>query len=205
MLQALDDLLHSAEFEDDGWLTIRLARWREGDLLLEVEVQPGAAAPQQDWEIACRGVRRFQVRGEPAYGIDVHDEHVLLWPHRPVQEELFISSAPASASALAGDLWASHRELTADWIPAESFLNPDSTLAQLLAAGNGLLARGPARVLAAYEAVLRSHGVRCNRLGARAPFWWRDGQLVPESGSVRALVIGSSFVIAESFGISRIS
>ena len=131
MLQALDDLLHSAEFEDDGWLTIRLARWREGDLLLEVEVQPGAAAPQQDWEIACRGVRRFQVRGEPAYGIDVHDEHVLLWPHRPVQEELFISSAPASASAVAGDLWSSHRELTADWIPAESFLNPDSALVQL--------------------------------------------------------------------------
>lgn len=203
MLQPLDEILHSAEFEDDGWITIDVAKWHGYDLTVGVEVRPGGSLPHQHWDIACRAVRRSEIRREHEDRIELLDEHVLLLPHRQVHEQLFVSSAPSNAKAVVGDLWMTHRVVTADWFAAEAFFNAHVPLVTLLEAGNGLLAKGPRSILEAYEEVLNTHDVTFNRIGTRAPVWWKDGRWVPESEVLRVLITGNSFVIAESFTLSQ--
>ena len=202
MLEPLDEIFGSAEFEDDGWIAIDVARWQGDDLAVGLEVRPGGSAPHQHWEIACRGVRRSRLERQIEDRIELLDEHVLLLPHQQVHEQLFISSAPSNATAVVGDLWMAHRKVTADWLAAESLFNPHVSLVRLLEAGSGLLASGPRVILEAYEEVLNSHDIRFNRIGTRDPVWWKDGRWVPESEVLRVLVMGDSFVVAESFALS---
>ena len=183
-------------------MAIVAAQWHENDLTVGLEVRPGGASPHQQWEIICRDVRRSRLERELESCIELLEEHALLLPHRQVHEQLFISSAPASAPAVVGDLWIAHRAATADWFDAEAFFNPHIGLVTLLESGNGLLASGPRAILEAYQDVLRSHEVRFNTIGARAPVWWKDGRWVPESEGLRVLIIGESFVVAESFALS---
>lgn len=203
MLQPFHEILGTVEFEDDGWIAIEVARWHGDNLTLGLEARPGGDALHQHWEIECRGVRSSRLQRDLEGQIELLDEHPLLLPHREVHEQLFISSAPSNANAVAGDLWLAHRAATADWFAPESFFNPNVSLVILLEAGSGLLAEGPRSILEAYEEVLSFHGVRCNRIGGHDPVRWKNGSWMPESEALRVLVIGNSFVVAESFTLSQ--
>ena len=102
---------------------------------------------------------------------------------------------PASPSALVGELWEAHQEVTQGWFAFDAFLNAGLKTTDLLASGNGILATGPRPFLDRYAAVLKRHGLRVASVGEGEPRQWRDGAWRPEKADLRALVLDDSYII----------
>lgn len=116
------------------------------DLLVWPDV--GERDPQR-WSVRCLRPRAHRLTFNPVEHLSLHHQHPLLWEHTEPAAELTFDDDPGDVPAVIGELWQAHVALAGGWIPLDRHVHT-----RALAAGRGELARGPERLLRAYEAVL---------------------------------------------------
>jgi hypothetical protein len=205
VLDSLREVMGTEDFENAGWLRLSAARWgANDDLTLTFGLNPGDGTPQQDWQVLCRKIRAHRLQQEDASDLDIHQDHVLLLPYRR-QARLFFNGPALNAVAVAGELWAAHREHTEDWFPPETFFNSDLPLSELLSAPSGLLAEGPMPLLSVYADVLSRHGIRLAQVVHGDARRFDGAAPEPEPDVLKVLTTGASFVVAARFDLYKLS
>jgi hypothetical protein len=107
----------------------------------------------------------------------------------------FVGVSP-SPSALVGELWEAHQNVTQGWFAFDAFLNRGLGITKLLASTSGSLAGGPRPFLEEYAAVLERHDrMRAGLIAEHDPLEWRQGIWRPDQGDLHALVLGDSYII----------
>lgn len=196
MFLQLDEVFGSLEFEESGVARITsMAEEAEG-LRVQLHIRFNASdVPAQTWEFACRGVRTYELRYRPIESFEFVSEHTLLVPYTATWASLSFAGRPMSPTALVGELWEAHWQVTEGWFGFDAFLNPGLEITDLVASGGGILAEGPRPFLGRYAAVLERHGLRISWVAERDPLEWRDGAWLPEKDNLHALVLGTSYII----------
>jgi hypothetical protein len=197
----------AAAIDQHGHLALTSARWDGDALVLRLEVvedrseQPNRTA----WAVTSSRVREHRLALGWSEEVALASDHPLLWPHAHVWASVYFSARPAAPLEVAGRLWARHRELTADWMPLERFVNGD--VAAVLEGGFGLLAHAPEPLADAYADVLERAGVPWSIAGRHNPAHWEDGRgSVVRGGpghAPRVLTLDDSYVVAERFSAVR--
>ncbi len=197
MLEGLISVTGTGEFEDCGQLEIRSIQPRRDRLHLELGVTDRTGGGEKVWSVECSGVREFLFRESFADFLRWESEHPVLLPFVERSASLYFYSASSDSEAVTGALMESHRNLVGDWIPLERFVNSlPGGLSALLASSCGLLAVGPRSLIDVYSAVLARRNIRWSVLPGLKP---------EASGSLRALILESSYVVAEGFSEERVT
>lgn len=199
MLDALISVTETGEFEDNGNIHFLSAQDSQDVLLLDFAVNPGDETGEQRWRIRCSGVRDYRLHFEYIGSIRAVSEHPVLLPFVEQVTDLCFTGPVPNPLATVGALWECHWHLVGRWLPFERFLNTFKGLSELLATSGGQLASGPVSVMKTYADVLTAHGVRSSMLPPRSLKYWVGGQWVTPNHMLHALILESSYVVAETF------
>jgi hypothetical protein len=189
----MDNLLtRVAEADEEENLIIRFthATWSDRSLQLQLAITVFGSAPES-WEVRCEDVLAYALCSENAYSIELTEDHPLLWEYKHESASAYFYRAPVSADAAIGALYEAHENAVGSWIRFGQHLNSLPGLSKLLAAGNGLLARGPVPLLILYKETLHPHGVEVDIRFSGPPQLERE--------STKALLLGTSYVIGNSW------
>jgi hypothetical protein len=133
------------------------------------------------------------------------DSHPVLRQHIDAHGDLIFTGACRDVSAVVGQLWAAHHQVSQGWIPFERYLNRMATFDQILGGGHGKLASGPLFLLDAYAEVLRSSGCSISPFLEHPPRVWESGAWRPQSNRLSMLRVGHSFIAAETFSLLTVA
>jgi hypothetical protein len=202
--QELQRTLETGEFEDEGWLRIIGINLSDDGVKLNLLVNSGLDDGEpQNWLIWCRQVRDYEFKFELCYDIELLEKHILLWPYMQNQFDLFFSGHVENSHAFIGELYEKHHEITKGWLSIEKFINDNVRLNKLITGGHGKLARGPQSLIEEYEKLLIKNGLKASTTGPYPPQYWDGQHWLEQSELLYALVIGNSFVVAETFEFSK--
>jgi hypothetical protein len=208
----LEELLAATEEGDDedAWfLSLTGIEWRDrklGDGGDEIELSLHLSRehlPSSDWSIRCSFAIDYRFEDSAIDRIEhVTDAaHPLLARYLDLHASLFFRGAVEKPDELIGALLAEHRASCGNWTSLDSHLQDNAAAA--LAGGSGLLARGPRKLLEHYATVLERHGVEPSIVGGMPFQELRGGKRQPRTRPAEALLLGSSFVVADSFTAKR--
>lgn len=170
--------------------------WSADRLTVRLHVDHGTEE-KSDWQLRFTNVVDYLFADVYSCGLNVWvDDHPAIQQYVQTSEYLHFAAAPEDSHHVVGELWAAHRELADDWIPFDRYLNLESPLDQLLASGSGLLATGPAFLIAAYSDVLEKEGCRPTRTELPAPRFFQTATMTH---------FGESYVIAEHVSARKLS
>jgi hypothetical protein len=205
MLEELNAVLSTGEFEDAGAVLLYSARWPDQACEILLDVRTGdVTCPRQAWLIRCAAIRATRLAPGWAEMVELVSAHPLLLPHTEARVTLAFRGHPEQPRAVVGALWEAHRATTDEWYPFGAFFNPSVPLAELVGAGGGILAEGPQSVMVAYANALRECGLSPSILGERPPLRFREGAWVPEPEGLTVLIVGESYAIGVGFEIARV-
>jgi hypothetical protein len=205
VLEELEAVLGTLEFEHDGGLMLASARWpgRACELLLDVRTGDDEV-PRQGWRVVCADYRASRLTVEWVQTAELVAEHPLLLAYTQPYVQLAFVGRANDARLVVADLWEAHRSVTDLWHPFEAFFNMGLPLAELLASSSGILAEGPRPLLERYASVLHAHGMTPSLFGERSPKRWLDGAWQAEPSDLRALILGDSYVVGAGFEVERV-
>lgn len=118
-------------------------------------------------------------------------EHPLLLNHNRQHGDLFFTSTPDNPHEVVGVLYQTHEDFFQGWRPLRDYINQCGKTHQILAAGNGLLARGPLPLLELYQSSV-AHLLKTNIVNSYTPL-----------GGYSALIFDDSFVICRNTEVSQ--
>jgi hypothetical protein len=197
-------LIDEAGDEEDVVIRFTNATWSGASLQLQFAVTIFDSA-RGVWEVRCDDVLAYVLCSEGAYWVELTEDHPVLWEFKHERASAFFYEAPVNADAAVGALYEAHQNAVGQWIRFGQHLNNPLGLSKLLAAGNGLLARGPVPLMTLYKETLRLHGVNVDIRFTHPPQIW-DGthwrKLERESGT-KALLLGSSYVIGNGWAAEQ--
>ena len=206
MIDTLIALTETGEFQDCGGLRFLSVQQSPDGLQLELALIPGDGGDEQRWRIQCGGVHDYRINGESAENLQVVSKHPILLPFTEQAADLYFSGPAPTPLAITGALWERHRQLAGSWLPFEQFLNVlPKGLSVLLSASSGQLASGPVSLMQGYSEVLADYGVRTSMLQPRPPKVWDGIQWVDPSSRLQALILTTSYVVAERFDAVRMA
>ena len=206
MFGPIEDLLHSKEVDDDGWVRIASLRWDARNLICDLCVDESYGGRTVVWwQVSCREVRDFLITDVNGGGLQIDGgDHPVVRQHSDPRVDLSFRGQAADPIRLIGSLWQVHREICDDWIPFDRYVNTALPLEELLASRSGKLAAGPRFLLEAYVRALHDHGVSSSLSGERPVARFVDGQWREQQKSLLVMHCGQSFVVAEQFGARRL-
>lgn len=201
---------------DVVWFNSDSLRADGASVSLDIDLKVGESTHSR-WRVGCEGTVEHQVTLGGHGQVGVHRDHVLLLDHVDRRAELyFTGEVPAPANVM-GALVLAHDDVVGPWRPLHRYLNSLLPLQDLLAQPGGVLARGPATVLASYDEWLGTCGLRTSMLdGGPAKHWDATLMWVETPHDVSALVLSDfdngslpgaqkhSWVIATAFTTERI-
>lgn len=205
LIKELNDIFTSIDFEENGGLYISKAEWTSDDLRLVIVIKTGVDDQKQLREIQVKGVRDELIKSDLAESMNLYEEHPLLWSHNQMQVSLYFSQPTNRPHELLTDITALHNRKTANWIRLEKYLNSGLTAIELCKSNSGLFARGPINLLEEYKSVLEVFSMHATILNGHNPKRWVNGYQVDETEILKVLVIGNSYIIAESFDFIRLN
>ena len=149
--------------------------------------------PDSDlYRIHFLGKYEFHFLGEEFYGLALHEEHPLLMDYFEEWQDMYFSSAVPHPDPLIEKLSKAVREITDNWRSLERYLNTQLDARSLLQSGNGRLLAGPGTMVRALVPIIKEYGVTPSILKGR-----------PASGTPRVLMLGSNFVVADTFRVQK--
>jgi len=198
-------LARIAEAGDEEDVVIQFidVTWSGRSLQLQIAVTILDSA-QEIWEVRCADVLAYRLSNESANWLELTEDHPLRWEFKQESASAYFYQAPVNADAAVGALYEAHQNAVGSWIRFGQYLNNPPGLSKLLAAGNGLLAQGPKRLLTLYKETLRSQGVEVDIRFAHPPQAW-DGTRWRRLDRVntKALLLGSSYVIGNTWAADQ--
>ena len=165
-------------------MELAAAVWSRRSLTLTFDLKKPAAR----WELRCSGVLESHLGDPHRCGLNVwHEDHAALDQYVEPQVRLRFSRAAEDPEHVIGALWRAHMRVSNDWIDFERYLDRTRPLEELLASSTGgVLAEGPAFLIAAYAKVLAENGCRPRR----------NVIAKPQAGRATMIHFGESFVVA---------
>lgn len=124
----------------------------------------------------------------------VVSEHPVLLNYKESWQALYLSGAAKDSQSVLEHLAAELANLVAPWRTSDEYLNHRADPEGLLASGSGLLLRAPESITDVAHRVLSSHGISHSIIPEHTP-----------QETMKALIAGSSFVIARDFRIERLA
>jgi hypothetical protein len=200
----LRDIFETVEFEEDGSIHITGTDWYSDDLRLEFSINTGVEGQSQLWEIQMTGVRADLIKSNFADKIELFEHHPLLWPHNQIQTCLYFGHPTTKPYELFSDIYVAHMKETMGWISFDKYINPDMPIVDLCKSAMGLFAEGPIALLEVYTRILEQHQMNPSIVGGSMSKHWTGEEWVQDDVAIKALIIGDSFVVAETFDFSRV-
>jgi hypothetical protein len=203
-LSKIFELYDSEDFN----LGITNVALNSGIFTAEFEIQPAGVSdfepPESKWILTTTGYIESRITFDYASKILISNEHPLLWKYIDTQCELYFNGQCQDIGNLFADIYDIHYELFENYTPFESFLN-NRHLYPLMHANNGLLARGPKRLLMRYAERLKAHRVDFSIIGERVPTYWNGNSYIPESKDLKALFFSNTgtYVVAEDYRFQK--
>jgi hypothetical protein len=197
-------LIAEAGDEEDVVIRFLGCIWSGKSLQLDLAVTVLDSA-QETWEVRCEDVLAYVLRSETANWLELTEDHPLLWEFKQESASAYFYQAPSNADAAVGALYQAHENAVGSWIRFGQYLNSPPSLSKLLAAGNGLLARGPVPLLTSYKEALRPLGVEVDIRFSHPPVTW-DGthwRQLAQGNDTKALLLGTSYVIGDGWTAER--
>ena len=142
------------------------------------------------YRIHFQGKHEFLFLAEEFQLLAVHSNHPVLMDYHEEWRDVFFASAIQNAEPLISKMSQAVSEITDGWRSLSRYLNSALNMTSLVQSGNGLLLAAPRTIVDGVSPILAAHGVATSVLKGRPP-----------RGSPRALIVGSSFVVAESFRV----
>jgi hypothetical protein len=186
-----EDLLKriaSIDYEDYGSLHVTSIEWRDGDLLLTLDLTADEEPDiPKDILITCRSVRKSNLA--PGYYQDlvISQDHVLLWHYTLPYALISFYGKAVEPLAVVGALFERHVEIAQDWIPFQKYVNSCLPLSELIKGTFGMLADGPEPLVVGYEDVMQRFGFSTSH----------HRSIVPLDASLSVIMFDESYVIAE--------
>jgi hypothetical protein len=152
------------------------------------------------WVLTATGYRDSRITFDYASNILISNEHPLLWKYIDTQCELYFNGQCQDIGNFFADIYDIHYELYESYTPFESFLNTRH-LYPLMQAHNGLLARGPKKLLLKYAERLKVRGVDFSIIAERGATYWDGKSFIPESKDLKVLFLSETgtYIVAEDF------
>jgi hypothetical protein len=199
MLDQLREYLESPDRDDDPFVRLDSFVLDGHDASLIVRIMNyDADETWKIWEVRALGLRDFCVR-EPHGDLTIHQDHVLARQHTDCCVDLCFRGKPRSSAEIVGHLYRAHRQLVADWIPFDRYMNNQVDLEALIDGGYGKLADGPEFLVSAYAGVLKDGGISPSLLPPRPAKWFDGRNWIETEARLSTLVIGDSFYVAAAF------
>ena len=195
----LDDILSTLEFEEGGGIHITGTDWYSDDLRVEFAINTGIDGKSQLWEIQINGVRTNLIKSDFADGIELFEEHPLLWPYNQLQTSLYFGRPTKRPYELFEGLYRVHLQETKKWFSFDKYINANVPIIDLCKSTTGQFASGPIKLLEAYKKELESHEMNPTIVGGYNP----EDSTKKEKAQLKVLVIGDSYVVGETFEFSR--
>lgn len=140
--------------------------------------------------IHFNGKQESSFHAEEFQGLAVYDDHPLLMDYLEEWRSIYISSATTDADVLVARLSEIVSDLTKGWRSINQYSNTSFDAAEILRTGSGLLLAGPLTLVNGILPTLSECGIVATTLEGK-----------PISGSPQVLIMGSNFVIANSFKV----
>jgi hypothetical protein len=202
-MEKLLALIAEAGDEEDVVIRFTETKWSGTSLQLQLAVTVLGSA-QEMWEVRCEDVLAFVFSNASANWLELTEDHPLLWEFKHESASAYFYQAPANADAAVGALYEAHERAVGPWIRFGQYLNNAPSLSKLLAAGNGLLAQGPLRLLTLYKQTLSPHGVEVDIRFVHPPQTWDGTHWQPLlRENTKALLLGSSYVIGNGWAAEQ--
>ena len=152
------------------------------------------------WILTATGYRESRITFDYAANILISSEHPILWKYIDTQCELYFNGQCPDIGKFFADIYDIHYELFESYTPFESYLNARH-LYPLMEANNGLLARGPKKLLTRYAERLKDCGVDFSIIGERGATYWDGKSFIPESKDLKALFFSETgtYIVATGF------
>ncbi|MBI4987354.1 MAG: hypothetical protein HZC23_00915 [Rhodocyclales bacterium] len=201
----MKDLLNrlSTEFDDvDGWIRIVDADWVADDLRLNVSIKFGDELEPELWEVECGGVVEERLSSDGAEALTLKPDSPLLMPYTEPEVDLMFSENTLTPEFLLGAVFSCCVETMGKPEYISKFLNLRPTVHGIARSGYGLLGRFPEPVAKAILSSLGTQPIKLKALPRGVPKRWTGSEFVSYP-KLNALVIGESYVIAESFSAIR--
>lgn len=201
----MEELLKKLEAEFDeaeGWIRIVGADWFADDLRINLSLLLHEDAEPELWEISCTGTVEESLTSEFSETISVSSSSPLLCPFIEPEVELMFSDNTCSPSLVLGVVCTSCVELMERAEYIQRFTNQSAIISGIVSSRYGMLGRFPESVAERIVQLLSGHPINIKALPGRMPAHWNGSEFIPYP-KLKALKIGSSYIIAESYHAIR--
>jgi len=195
---------------DDLNLCIANVDFSSNDFKVEFHMQSvgmeGLDELDEKWTLTATGHKDSRISFDYAASIVIEDEHPLLWKYLDTQCELYFNGQYEDIPKLFVDLYDIHFEVFGHYSFIDMYLNiKKRRLCTLMQGNNGLLARGPKKLLTKYAECLKDHGIDYSIIGERPPVYWNGTSFEPESAQLKVLFMGETdtYIVAEDFTFAK--
>ncbi|HMH23751.1 MAG TPA: hypothetical protein VK563_18320 [Puia sp.] len=159
---------------------------------------------QQKWLLQAVGLRKNRISSDYASNIIIKEDHPLLWEFTDSQCELYFNGQCTKPEGLFVELYKIYFELFRSAEPFKRCLNSNDPF-QLIQENNGLLARGPKKLMTKYASCLTKYGLDYSIIGERPAKYWNGEIFNEERSDLKILFMNDTdtFIIAEDFVFNK--
>jgi hypothetical protein len=156
------------------------------------------------WALCVTGHKTSKISFDFGAIIDIREVHPLLWNFDDTQCELYFNGQCQDIAKLFVDMYEIHYKLFGNYSPFETYLISHH-LYPLMQGKNGLLARGPKKLLTKYAECVKKHGLDFSIISERPPVYWNGKSFIPEPPNLKILFLTetATYIIAQDFIFSR--
>jgi len=169
------------------------------EFILKLRSIQGEDPISQKWTIIASSPRKDKVSFNAAPFIEIKNDHPLLWEFRDTQCKLYFTGQCQNIEKLFYDLYLAHNDIFGKHqCSFDISLFKASNNFKPFQYSNGLLARGPKKLMEKYAACLKKNGLNFSFLDETPPGHWYGQQFIPEK-ELKILLMGDTYLIAEDF------
>ncbi|MEX6690183.1 hypothetical protein QTN47_21920 [Danxiaibacter flavus] len=152
-----------------------------------------------EWKINTVQYRSSKIYLDTASSIEISNDNPLLWYYSDKQCSMYFKGDCSDSDKLFLDLYRIHNSIFNGQLNFEDSLNQPYNFYNLIQSKNGLLAKGPRKLLEEYATILKRHNIGYTIIGDRIPQYWDGQNHKEEIGTAKILFIDNSYIIADEF------
>jgi len=193
----------TSDFDDaEGWIRIVDADWFADDLRLSLSIKFNDESEAELWKIECTGVFEESLSSEGTELLSLSLESPLLKPYIEKEVDLMFSENSLAPEFLFGLVCSCCIEIMGKPNYIKKLLNLQPTVRGIASSTYGKLGCFPESVANNIVNSLQNQPIKINALPGREPKHWTGSEFL-SFPMLKALEIGESYVIGESFSANR--
>jgi len=191
----LNEILNSAEFDDEAGILIESVTFIGEDLHLIFSIRFDGDISHQLWKVIINDIEDEQITRNWTQSIGIYEEHPLLLEYIDTHTELYFNGASNNWQELFIDIFQSLMSMVDSINDISSYLFSTERINELSLQNYGLFARGPKTILRIYEQCLLKQGIK--------PIYIGEVEPTSKNKSLKLLKLGDSHFIGQNFQFER--